>query len=215
MKNFILRILFSSIFIISSTLVQADLEDKIQLSSPGKLCFPQTSLHAEWPIGENGYRLDNVMLTHYLIIPKEDHFKKGAVFVGFRLKSQPEKLWLFDGHEWKIMNDTDPQFFVARTNTIISDAREISTLQPIIHTYISDFPINVNAYTNDGELLVGHGIMNESGPAREAFIDMLQNNRFKVLWEIGSNSLNTLLETVCLNITEMTVIIPTASTANK
>ncbi|TXI18114.1 MAG: hypothetical protein E6Q62_07385 [Nitrosomonas sp.] len=113
------------------------------------------------------------------------------------------------------MNDTDPQFFVARTNTIISDAREISTLQPIIHTYISDFPINVNAYTNDGELLVGHGIMNESGPAREAFIDMLQNNRFKVLWEIGSNSLNTLLETVCLNITEMTVIIPTASTANK
>ncbi|MDE2389931.1 MAG: hypothetical protein KGN35_12795 [Betaproteobacteria bacterium] len=80
MKNFILSILFLSTFL-STTWVRADIENKILLPSPGKLCFPQTSLHAESPVNENGFRLDKVMFTHYLILPKEDHFKKGAVFV--------------------------------------------------------------------------------------------------------------------------------------
>lgn len=86
MKNFILSLSFLSASI-STPWAHADIVDTIPLSSPGKLCFSQTSLHAESPIDENGYRLDKVMFTHYLIIPKEDHFKKGAVFVGFRLKS--------------------------------------------------------------------------------------------------------------------------------
>ncbi len=114
-------------------------------SNPGKLSFPQTSLHAESPVDENGFRLDKVIFTHYLILPKEDHFKKGAVFVGFRLKSQPEKLWLFDGYEGKIMNDDEPQFFIGGMAAGNQGTDDIHTLQPITHTYISNFPLVVKA----------------------------------------------------------------------
>lgn len=208
MKNFILSLSFLSASI-STPWAHADIVDTIPLSSPGKLCFSQTSLHAESPIDENGYRLDKVMFTHYLIIPKEDHFKKGAVFVGFRLKSQPEKLWLYDGYEWKIMNDDEPQTFFGPTTIGVQD---IHTLQPITHTYISNFPIDVKAYADDGELMIGYGIMSESGTVRDAFYEMVQTgNRFKVLWQVGNNLPNTLLETVCLDISGMTVTIPTAN----
>lgn len=114
-------------------------------SNPGKLSFSQTSLHAESPVDENGFRLDKVIFTHYLILSKEDHFKKGAVFVGFRLKSQPEKLWLFDGYEGKIMNDDEPQFFIGGMAAGIQGTDDIHTLQPITHTYISNFPLVVKA----------------------------------------------------------------------
>lgn len=208
MKNFILSLFFLSAFICTSW-VHADIVNKVPLSSPGKMCFPQTSLHAESPIDENGYRLDKVMFTHYLIIPKEDHFKKGAVFVGFRLKSQPEKLWLFDGYEWKIMSDDEPQAFFGPTTFGIED---IHTLQPITKTYISDFPLDVSEYADDGELMVGYGMMPESGTVRDAFNEMYQtSNRFKVLWQIGNHLPNTLLETVCLDISGMTVTIPTVN----
>jgi len=156
------------------------------------------------------YRLDKVILTHYLVLPKEGHFKNGYLFVGFRLKSQPEKLWLFDGLRWAVMDDnTGPHSFMTTITASDNPLRPYNILQPIVPTYISDFPINVQAYANDGELLVGYGITNDPGSIQEAFNEMSQNNRFKVLWEIGSNTLNTLLETVCLNITEMTVITPT------
>lgn len=209
MKTFIPQTLITFICIINFSLAQAD--QKFPLVSPGKLCFPQSSLVAEWSPHE-GYRWEGVMLTHYLLIPPEDHFKKGAVFIGFRLKSQPEKLWLFNSGEWQIMDDANPQFFHTKFYDYASE-EETFILEPIIRTYISRGPINVSSYINDGELLVGYGKMSESGTIRDAFYEMYQNNRFKVLWEVGSPILNTLLEVVCLNLTkEITVIIPMSGT---
>ncbi|MBK6619028.1 MAG: hypothetical protein IPG31_11975 [Nitrosomonas sp.] len=65
------------------------------------MCFPQTSLRAE------PNKFNNIMLDHHLIISEEDHFKEGLVFVGFRLKSQPDTLWLFDGENWMKHSDAD------------------------------------------------------------------------------------------------------------
>ncbi|MDT8363593.1 MAG: hypothetical protein RQ714_02940 [Nitrosomonas sp.] len=68
----------------------ADLVESITLPEPGKICFQQSTLHAEWVDGN--YRMDQIMISHFVRVPENDHFKRGHVFVGFRLKSQPDKL---------------------------------------------------------------------------------------------------------------------------
>ncbi len=51
--------------------------------------------------------------------------------------------------------------------------------------------------------------MPESGMVRDAFYEMDQtSNRFKILWQVGDYLPNMLSETVCLNISDMTITIP-------
>jgi hypothetical protein len=180
-------------------LSQADQEINTKFSAPGKMCFPQTSLHAEFN------KFSNVMLNHYVIVSQNDHFKAGDVFIGFRLKSQPEALWLYDGVNW-IKSDSTSAPNVISLNPFTQLGQ---FLQPVIPISISNYPIDVSAYVGDGEVWVGYGLRLEEAAAQESFDEMVNSGRFSRIWEIGGNIGNGLTgpSIICLNITEMTEII--------
>ena len=171
-------------------------------TSPGKLCFPQTSLRAELD------RYDNIILDHYVVISKEHHFKEGLVFVGFRLNSRPDELWLFSREKnWvKYPNDlidSSPEPFIPQVQTLPT-----GQLQPIMPTTISSAPIDTSAYVGDGEIWVGYGLNPSTSGVVEIFNEMIQNNRFKRIWEVGKrlNTKEFSPSNICLTITEMTEI---------
>lgn len=191
-------LLYSSLLCI--TLAQADELITTELSEPGKICFPQTSLRAE------PNKFNNIMLDHYLIIPKENHFKEGFVFVGFRMKNQQDTLWLFDGKDWTKHNDVDaPKPFIPYEYNFLP----LGKLHPVMATFVSNYPIDVSAYTGNGEVWVGYGLTSETRTLQEAFDDMIKNQRFNLIWEVGNQRLTNVSDfgipnTICLSITELT-----------
>jgi hypothetical protein len=169
-------------------------------TSPGKLCFPQTSLRAELD------RYDNIILDHYVVISKEHHFKEGLVFVGFRLNSRPDELWLFSREKnWvKYPNDlidSSPEPFIPQVQTLPT-----GQLQPIMPTTISMAPIDASAYVGDGEFWVGYGLNLSTNSNVEIFNEMVRNNRFERILEIGKRLYSGEFSpsNICLTITEMT-----------
>ncbi len=209
----------SCVFLLGTPLAQADQEFNTKFSEPGKLCFPQTSLRAE------PNKFSSIMLDHYLIVSKEDHFKEGFVYVGFRLKSQPDALWLFDGANWVKHSDSDsPSPFIPQEHMGLPTGQ----LQPIMHTFVSNYPIDVSAFVGDGELWVGYGVSPVPLPKgeiiacddecprgnslQEVFDEMMSNRRFRLIWEIGNPQVATFGDpslspnTICLSIPEMTEI---------
>ncbi|WP_374563505.1 hypothetical protein, partial [Nitrosomonas sp.] len=107
MKRFLLQSALTGIGLLVASATQANDEINTKFTSPGEICFPQSYLYAE----TNNFK--SVMLKHYLIVRKEDHYKTGDVFVGFRLKSQPDELWLYNGGVSWIMHENGkvPKFF--------------------------------------------------------------------------------------------------------
>jgi len=203
MKQFISQLLFIGICLFSITLTHAGFEINTKFLPPGKICFPQTSLHAQFN------EFESVMFEHYLIVSKEHHFKTGNIFVGFRLKSQPGALWLYDGFRWiKYDNTNNLPAYAFMTNPHIQHGQ----LQPVTPTFISNYPIDVSAYVGDGELWVGYGLRSATGIAQESFDEMISSNRFNLIWEIGEplqapgNLVNVSL--ICLVITEMDELVP-------
>ena len=90
----------------------------------------------------------------------EHHFKEGLVFVGFRLNSRPDELWLFSREKnWaKYPNgliDSSPEPFIPPVQTLPT-----GQLQPIMPTTISMVPIDASAYVGDGdgEILIGYSL---------------------------------------------------------
>lgn len=206
MKFKIQKFLLAVLFLLSMIQVQATAQTEIntQFSKPSKICFPQISLY------QKSGSLDNVMFDYYLTIPQEDHFKAGHIFVGFRLKSQPEALWLYDGIVWNKYDGTYPPL------PFPPDTFDLYELQPVTRTSISIYPIDLSAYVSDGELWVGYGFRSPSSgiSAQEAFDEMISSKRFKLIWEVGQTpgyiaGHFTELSVICISITEMTQFIQT------
>lgn len=207
MKIFIYKFLLAGIFLINVTSAPADIVTNTKFSTPGKMCFLQTSLHIN-----KDNDLSKIMLSHYLVVPQEDHFKAGALFVGFRLKSQPETLWLYDGDQvkgWSKYDGTNVSAFLPSPYTIGGGA-PATGLQPITPVYISSYPIDVSAYIDDGELWVGYGLSTEE---TKSFDEMIDSKRFQLIWEIGKPVMDhEYIPTICIAITEMTSFVPLATT---
>lgn len=205
MKRFLLQSALTGIGLLVASATQANDEINTKFTSPGEICFPQSYLYAE----TNNFK--SVMLKHYLIVHKEDHYKTGEVFVGFRLKSQPDVLWLFNGGRW-IMHENGkvPEFFANSAQI------PFAQLQPVIPTSISDHPIDVSPYVGDGELWIGYGLRSESETAQVSFDEMLSSKRFNLIWEIGNSVIPPIIgsSVICLTITEMTEYSPLLSTAD-
>ncbi len=196
-----LILLIGSYLMCTASLLTLAGETKTVFTSPGMLCFPQTALRAELE------RYNNVILDHFVVISKEHHFKEGLVFVGFRLKSKPDELWLFSGTNWvKYQNDlinSSPEPFIPQVQTLPT-----GQLHPIMPTTISSAPIDTSAYVGDGEIWVGYGLNPSTSGVVEIFNEMIQNNRFKRIWEVGKrlNTKEFSPSNICLTITEMTEI---------
>ncbi|MBX3615582.1 hypothetical protein [Nitrosomonas sp.] len=209
MKRFLLLSVLTGIYVLFISAAFAnDFDINTKFASPGKICFSQTNLYAE----TDNYK--SVMLNHYLIVRKEDHYKTGDVFVGFRLKSQPDVLWLYNGGVSWIKQEKGkvPEFFYNFAQI------PLGQLQPVTPTSIFYHPINVSPYVGDGELWVGYGLRSESETAQVSFDEMLSSNRFDLIWEIG----NSLLQPrnisgppiICLTTTEMTEYFPVLETSD-
>ncbi len=209
----------------AAQLVYANIIESIPLPEPGKLCFPQTELHAEWPAGATQLRMDQIMLTHYLLVLEQDRFKSGHVFVGFRLQSQPGKLWLFNGFNWGLKEAAIGLSFNSYNDWLRSlegNAGPSVSLQPIIPIRVSNYPIDVSTFVGDGELLVGYGLSSteHDSDGREAFDEMIQSDRFRRIWCVGEWQFDqvpgmrtgALLEVICLETSMMHIIIPTVQT---
>ncbi|QOJ24834.1 MAG: hypothetical protein HRU78_15270 [Gammaproteobacteria bacterium] len=207
MKRYIFISFLTGIgLLFTSTVLANDSEINTKFASPGKICFLQTYLYAETD------NFKSVMLNHYLIVRKEDHFKTGDVFVSFRLKSQPDVLWLYNGGVSWIKQEKEkiPEFFYNFAQI------PFGQLQPVIPISISPQPIDVSPYVGDGELWVGYGLRSESETAQVSFDEMLSSNRFNLIWEIGNSVLQPPLgsSVICLTITEMTEYTPLLGTSD-
>jgi hypothetical protein len=207
MKFSIQKLLTSatSIFLIAATSSQAGITaTTTEFSAPAEYCFPQTSLRSEFG------KFDKVILDHRLIIRKEDHFKTGDIFVGFRRKSQPDVLWLTDGVSWQnAADDSD----TPRAFPIYAPNNSDGKLQPIMSITLSNEPTDVSAYIGDGEIWTGYGLRAEGETWKESFEDMMSNQRFEKIWEITGFTpaigLQGTQPTICLTTTGMKEIVLT------
>ncbi|MBF6650177.1 hypothetical protein [Methylobacter sp. BlB1] len=189
MKFFIRHwILFgvSTTCLLSAAISQADPKYTTVFSEPVEYCFEQTSLRGG---------LDRAILEHHLIVPPEDHFKLGEVFVGFRRKSEPDKLWLYGIFgNWIDSNDT--QYIYSRS------VYSMRKLEPVIDVSIFLDPTDVTEFVGDGEIWVGYGLRkDESATEEDSFQDMMDNQRYYRLWQIGGSIEKN--STVCLTAIQM------------
>lgn len=192
------------VLLVNALQAQADMENHMEFSEPGKICVRQTSLYA------NSEELTSVMLDHYLVVNEEDHFKVGDVFVVFRIKGL-DRLWLYNGTEWREQFDPTRYDFFIQNGYLKTDK-----LQPIIPTSISNYPININEFIGVGELWVGYGLRSEIENSQASFNEMIKNGRFKLIWEVGESIIPKDapldVSTICTSITDMTEIIPIVTT---
>jgi hypothetical protein len=144
------------------TTVQPIMESEV----PAERCFSQSE-------AQGG--LNQLTFDHYLILAAADQFKNGDVFVGFRLRSRLDLLWLSQsGGIWSTYN-ADPVAYYS------------GELQPIMRTSIIPQPMDLTMFSGDGELLVGYGLRNSAAATvKDSFQDMVSNQRYRVVWVIGA-----------------------------
>ena len=141
--------------------------------SPMEICLPQVVVR--------GHTFNSVQLNHYLVISPEDRSKAGDIFVGFRLKSQPDAIWLTNGSSWWTATDEEDSH-------IPKVYGHFNELPPFAYLEIFNNLENVSAYIGDGEIWAGYGLRKDGATWQDAYEDMIQNQRFKILWEIGLDS---------------------------
>jgi hypothetical protein len=200
MKRFIRRLILlgaSAACLLSASFLRADIVNTTEFSEPGQYCFLQTSLRGT---------LDKTILEHHLIIPSEDHFKTGDVFVGFRRSGQPDALWLTDGFRWHAYDNSERPY-MNYTGPI--------KLEPVIKTEVFYAPKDVTEYAGDGEIWVGYGLRQDETATREdSFQDMINNQRYYRVWRVGDLVVDGLHPEICLTTTQMTERIGTMDIAS-
>jgi hypothetical protein len=176
----------SAACLLNAALSQAETVNTTVFSEPGQFCFGQTRLRGV---------PDKTILDHYLIIPKEYHFKIGDVFIGFRRKSEPDALWLTDGSEWRAYDDSEHPYMAYKRP---------AKLDPVIKAKIFMQQMDVTEFEGDGEIWVGYGLRkDESATEEDSFQDMMDNQRYYRLWQIGIG-FEEKFSTICLTTTKMT-----------
>jgi hypothetical protein len=130
-----------------------------------------------------------------LIIPSEDHFKTGDVFVGFRSSSQPDVLWLKDGSQWRAYDDNEFPDMAFKGNI---------RLEPVIKVEVFHAPKDVTEYAGDGEIWVGSGVRQDETETKEdSFQDMINNRCYYRVWRVGDLVVDGLNPEICLATTKM------------
>jgi hypothetical protein len=190
MKSFTLQLMLPcvlvSAWLLDAPVSQATTTTTSTFAEPVQYCFNQIELRGE---------LNQTTLDYHLVVAADDQFKNGDVFVGFRLKSKPNVLWLAQfGGEWS-----------AAAYDGSGDPAAYSTglqLQPVMYLTIFRQPMDLTAFSRDGELLVGYGVRkNEAATVKDSFQDMVSNKRYSVIWEISPEPPQS--GHICLTTTEM------------
>jgi len=169
-------------------------------SAPMQYCFRQL----EWS-GD----LSKVTLKYNLIVEPQHHFKEGDVFIGFRHLTRSgvgwDAIWLLG----RRVSDIEP--LTGWYNYVPNQEPPVffrGPLQPVIPATILSQPLDLTAWNNEGDLLVGYGLRTTSGAtAADSFQEMLDNKRYHTAWLVQNGP--TGYNFVCLKATEMSVYVET------
>lgn len=139
-------------------------------AEPTEYCMPETTIRGDF---------SNVVIDHNLIVPPADQFKRADIYVGARFKSRPNELWLLSGLTWrKIVTESD------LANSAANTFEALPLIVPITVTYE---PMDVSPDRGDLEILVGYGFRSATDSNLVSYNEMLQSERYSVLWEaLGS-----------------------------
>ncbi|WP_333873366.1 hypothetical protein [Methylobacter sp.] len=160
-------------------------------TAPTEYCFEQTVLRGE---------LSKTTLEHNLLIAAADYYKNGNVFVGFRRRSQPDALWLLNGNSWSAYDSGNP--IDVYPDSYSYQLTTPGVLQPVMHLPIIYVPLDLTAFSGDGEIWVGYGLRNSAeATVKEAYQDMITNQRYSRIWSIGGDA--PISVRICLTTTQM------------
>lgn len=187
---------------LASSLCVADITETIDSVEPTTYCVPQTLVRG-------GYQ--NLVIDHNMIIPPADHSKKGDIFVGARLKSQPEVLWLLKGISWQqITSSADLR------NAQHLSFEHFPLLIPVSIFYT---PTDVSQFVGDLEIWIGYGLRSATESAEDAFNEMTASERYEILWRAlpspysPQSGVHSPSASLCLETTTVKKTILTAKTA--
>lgn len=148
-----------------------------ELDEPETLCFDKTIARGD---------LSQRTFDYNFVVNEEDFGKRGLVFVGFRLRSNPDKVLLMHGYsEINSRGWTEyvpGQLLPEGAGIWLSAVNQID----ILHT-----PTNLSEFEDDGEILVGYGLrIYEDDSNEDIFQEMLLNERFSVVHRLGEQSVS-------------------------
>ncbi len=200
MKNLIQQTSLIIVLSSGSTSGWANITETTESGAPTTYCVSQTLIRG-------GY--ENLVIDHNMIVPAIDHAKVGDIFVGARLKSQPDALWLLSGITWrKIESSSD------LPNSQYQHYDELPLVAPIS---IFNSPMDLRANIGDIEIWVGYGLRSVTEPAEVSFNEMANSARYELLWEslplpyLPLNGIHSPLANICLETTKVMKIIKTAT----
>lgn len=166
MNPFIERVFLLTAFSTGTSLCLADIVETIESTEPTSYCVAQTEVRGEY---------ESLVINHNMIIPPVDHFKVGDIFVGARLKSQPDALWLLTGVAWRKINNT-----VDLRNSHYKHFEQLPMVAPVS---IFNNPIDLTGVVGDAQIWVGYGLRSVTESAVESFNEMTMSGRYELLWE--------------------------------
>ncbi len=159
----------------------------IQLPQPLEYCFNSFSRYGA---------LNDTPAISYNLVPvvPVPYGTPMDIFVGFRLLSQPDKLWLLSrGYEW---NDKQWVEYVPGGTPVaygggllpgpsVNFNGRLLLFLPDRYSKVPGIP-DLTPLIGDGELLVGYGLRaNANATAADAYREMLDNGRFAAVWQVG------------------------------
>lgn len=152
-------------FCIEGPFSYADITETIESAEPADYCIPQTLVRGGF---------ENLIIDHNMIIPPMDHARSGDIFVGARLKSQPDTYWLLSGITWRKIEEFD--------DLLNSQYQHFDQLPFVVPISLFNSPINLSEVIGDLEIWVGYGLRSAAESTTDSFNEMNLNERYELLW---------------------------------
>lgn len=206
------RFKYAGLFVVlffASEVSLADLVDTFEYAEPTEYCVAQTSVRGDF---------DNLVIDHQLIISPEHINQTGDVFVGARLKSQPETSWLLAGITWRRIDTGDDL-----NNSQYQRYDQLPLLVPIS---ILNNPVDIREFIGDLEIWIGYGFRSVTDATSVSFKEMESSGRYELLWSalpppyrpysgLSNPNASLCLESTMLSKTVRTVQIPIGETTER
>jgi hypothetical protein len=146
---------------------------------------PYTTVRIDYPsasnycfhTGEWSGNLKSATLLYRLVIRPEDLSKHADIFVGYRRRGDPDRLWLL----------TPSQTWEPYSADSAPPAAQVGQVLQAVHAVpILDTPTDLAQLPADGEVWVGYGPrLNAPGSStRDSFRHMLDQQRFTRIWSV-------------------------------
>lgn len=151
--------------------------------------------------------LSHATLQYLLTVSPTDHNKYGDIFLGFRRKSIPDKLWLYG---FSIL----PSGIATKAEWVPYDQGQVpvaysigQSLPATTMIHILENPTDITSFQDDGEVFAGYGLRNNesSTTPQDSFNEMLAQKRFTSIWQVKNQQSATKFgHWICFKFNEIT-----------